>query len=156
MIKRKEINERSDFKLIESSDILDKTIPFSFIFYTTIKAKGYRVSFDGKTYKNCRRLDDGRLLIIFDAPGFSSGRLRVDRSFYLTDTDFADGICNLEITEETDIWIGKNSTECEVESKLPGFYQKGDKGDPFEYRDFTPEQLNSLVIIPDTIDGGTV
>lgn len=88
------INYQSDFKIIEKNLNGDLKTPFRFT-YQTVLSKPVVASFDGHDYKNCRRLDDGSLLVIFDNHGMRPGNLTVRREYYLTDADFADGICNL-------------------------------------------------------------
>ena len=88
------INYQSDFKIIEKSLNGDINTPFRFT-YRTVLSGCVVAEFDGHGYKNCRRLDDGGLLVIFGRHGLRPGALSVKREYYLSDADFADGICNL-------------------------------------------------------------
>lgn len=94
------INYQSDFKIIEKSLNGDINTPFRFT-YRTVLSGCVVAEFDGHGYKNCRRLDDGGLLVIFGRHGLRPGALSVKREYYLSDADFADGICNLVSVENT-------------------------------------------------------
>ncbi len=138
------INYKSDFKLTEvSSSDEDLTTPFKYTYNgSTIPGLVYEVWFDGSTYKNCRRLDDGSLLVIFDNHKLSPGHLNVVREYFLTDTDFCDGVCNRIINDRLDIILIPQASDIkEATVDVLPYYQKGD---PFTYEDFTEEQLESL------------
>ena len=92
------INYQSDFKIIEKSLNGDINTPFRFT-YRTVLSGCVVAEFDGHGYKNCRRLNDGGLLVIFDRHGLRPCALSVKREYYLSDADFADGICNLVSAE---------------------------------------------------------
>jgi hypothetical protein len=81
------INYQSDFKIIEKSLNGDINTPFRFT-YRTVLSGCVVAEFDGHGYKNCRRLDDGGLLVIFDRHGLRPGTLSVKREYYLSDADF--------------------------------------------------------------------
>lgn len=57
------INYQSDFKIIEKNLNGDVNTPFRFT-YRTVLSGCVVAEFDGHGYKNCRRLDDGSLLVI--------------------------------------------------------------------------------------------
>ncbi|MFR9515180.1 MAG: hypothetical protein SNH64_07610, partial [Rikenellaceae bacterium] len=92
------------FKLQEVSDTVDLTTPFRFTYKTT-GVGSYTASFDGENYKNCRRLEDGSLLVIFDDHRLLTGRLCVKRYYYLTDSDFADGLFDLVGEYQLDVHL---------------------------------------------------
>ena len=96
------INYQSDFKIIEKNLNGDVNTPFRFT-YRTVLSGCVVAEFDGHGYKNCHRLDDGGLLVIFDRHGLRPGALSVKREYYLSDADFADGICNLVSVENTGV-----------------------------------------------------
>ena len=75
--------------------------------------------FDGHGYKNCRRLDDGSLLVIFDRHGLRPGTLSVKREYYLSDADFADGICNLVSVEITGVILVSGKTDESTAEIIP-------------------------------------
>ena len=132
------INYLSDFKLIEDGENFDA--PFEFRYRTSLKE--YIVSHKDGRYNNCKMLSDGRLMVLFQNHGLNAGWLMCERRFYLTDEDFESGICNLVDFRETGIVLVYGSTDSvNVSVTLPPFYQKGD---PFTYGDFTPEQLDDL------------
>ncbi len=128
----KTINYESDFKIIEGfkdgSSIL--AAPFRFTYYTKVTRGTYVASYDGTEYVNCHSTEDGRVVIPFDSPKLGMGVLMVKREFFLSDSDFADGVCNLVSVESTGITLDKGSTDCEGEVvvELFPFYQKGDEG----------------------------
>ena len=104
------INYQSDFKIIEKSLNGDINTPFRFT-YRTVLSGCVVAEFDGHGYKNCHRLDDGGLLVIFDRHGLRPGALSVKREYYLSDADFADGICNLVSVENTGVILVAGKTD---------------------------------------------
>ena len=166
----KEINYKSDFKIAEVHDESLLTAPFKFTYYVEGNTAKHIVSYDGATFYNCRR-EEGRLIIPFKAKSLGPGPVNVIREFFLTDSDFRDGICNIYSSETTDIYLGDGYTDCEgnVEMELFPYYQQGRagkdayqewldlgnsgsvydfvnylRGKPFTYEDFTPAQLEAL------------
>ncbi|MEY8587951.1 hypothetical protein [Phocaeicola sartorii] len=138
------INYQSDFKIIERNLNGDISTPFRFT-YRTVLSDYVVAEFDGHGYKNCRRLDDGSLLVIFDNHGLHSGLLSVQREYYLSDADFVDGICNLVSVEPTGILlvVGKSDDSTAHVDVYPN-YQKGDRGDPLTYDAMTTVQKMEL------------
>lgn len=63
------INYQSDFKIIEKNLNGDVNTPFRFT-YRTVLSGCVVAEFDGHGYKNCRRLDDGSLLVILTGMDF--------------------------------------------------------------------------------------
>ena len=94
------INYQSDFKIIEKNLNGDISTPFRFTYFNPFKGK-FIASFDGQEYVGCSRMEDGSLLVAFDNPGFSPGMLKVKREYFISDSDFRDGICNLVSIEDT-------------------------------------------------------
>jgi len=135
------INYLSDFKIREKSSEVDTTIPFTF----TYKSGGIELiaEFNGTDYTNCERLDDGDLMVPFDGIGFTKiGNLYVKREYFLDDEAFADGICHLVTVQDTGIEFVAGETDCcDVDLIVCPNYQKGD---PFLFEDFTPEQIQSF------------
>ena len=94
----REVNHNSDFKLMEKpgegqgGDL--SAAPFVFNYYT---APGcfYTARHCGDEWVNCKPMDDGSLMVIFDRHGLRPGKLMCERRFYLTDQDYADGTCDL-------------------------------------------------------------
>ncbi len=119
------INYQSDFKLTEESTLIGDFTPFRFTYYTP-QSVGYEASFDGTRYTNCSRQDDGSLLMVFDNHHFNVGKLSVKREFFLSDSDFADGVCNLVSTDLTDIEITAEATsDTSASSTIYPNYQRG-------------------------------
>ena len=167
------INYESDFKIIEGfkdgSSIL--AAPFRMTYYTKVSRGVYVAEYNGSEFVNCHPSDDGRVIVPFDSPKLGMGVLMVKREFFLSDSDFKDGICNLVSVESTGITLDRGATDMdgEVNIELFPFYQQGEtgksaydewlelgntgtvedflnsmRGEPFTYEDFTPEQLASL------------
>lgn len=124
----KQIHYKSDFKLFEKGEL--HTDPFEYEYSTTF-GKSYKASYLDGVYTNCRMLDDGRLMVIFDNHGLSQGILRVTRRYYLTDNDYHDGVCHLVSKDETGVILTTGKTdECEVEVQVPPHYMQGEQGVP--------------------------
>lgn len=122
----KRINHESDFKIIEGfkdgSSMLNA--PFRFTYYTKMTRGTYVAEYDGTTFTNCSPTEDGRVVVAFDSPKLGMGVLTVKREFFLTDSDFSDGICNLVSVESTNITLDKGVTDDmgEVEGEVMTFY----------------------------------
>lgn len=135
-------NYKSDFKLFEKGDL--HIAPFEYEYYTTF-GKSYKVSYVDGVYTNCRLLEDGRLMVIFDNHGLAPGILRVTRHYYLTDKDFHDGICDLVSKEDAGVILTTGKTdECDVEVEVPPHYMQGEPGKNFTWDDMTEEQKTEL------------
>lgn len=141
----KRIHYKSDFKLFEKGDL--HTAPFEYEYYTTF-GKRYKVSYIDGVYTNCRLLEDGRLMVIFDKHGLAPGILRVTRHYYLTDKDFHDGICDLVSKEDTGVILTTGKTdECDLEVEVPPHYmqgEKGEKGDKGDTGDTGPQGVQGI------------
>ena len=139
----KMINYKSDFKLIESG--CDFTVPFRFV-YSTGQGQGYEASHIDGVYHNCKLLDDGRLMVVFDSHGMQPGKLFCTRHFYLTDKDYHDGICDLWDRRPVGVALCNGKTDgTDVEVELPPYYQQGDGGSQYgdvEKLTLTEEQSN--------------
>lgn len=167
------INYESDFKLIEGfkdgSSIL--AAPFRFTYYVNVSSGVYVAEYNGSEYVNCIPTEGGKVIVPFDSPKLGVGVLMVKREFFLNDSDYKDGICNLVSVERTGITLNKGATDDmgEISIEVFPFYQKGDtgksaydewlnlgnegsvadfinslRGEPFTYEDFTEEQLQAL------------
>ena len=91
---KKEINFRSDFKVFLESES-GWSVPFRVTLYTAgNKQKGCVVAYDGHEYEGCRVDELGRLVVAVDNAGMGMGALLADVEVYLTDKDYADGVCN--------------------------------------------------------------
>ena len=104
------INYQSDFKIIEKNLNGDVNTPFRFTYFNPFKGK-FIASFDGHEYVGCSRMEDGNLLVAFDNPCFSPGMLKVKREYFISDSDFQDGICNLVSVEDTGIVLTTRKTD---------------------------------------------
>ena len=138
----KSINYKSDFKLIEGG--CDFNAPFVFE-YRTGFGKSYRASHVDGEYDNCKLMDDGRLMVIFDNHGLHPGILTCERHFYLTDQDYHDNICDLWDKRPTGIVLTSGQTDdCEAEVQLPPFYQQGEPGEPMTWNKMPEEDKEAL------------
>ena len=138
----KSINYKSDFKLIESG--CDFSVPFIFK-YNTRSGRTFTASHIDGVYTNCKRMDDGRLLVIFDRHGMGVGNLVCHRRFFLDDGDYSDGICHLHDYRSTGVTLTVGETdECHVDVALPPYYQQGEKGDALTWDTMTDEQKKEL------------
>lgn len=142
----KQINYKSDFKLFEKGEL--HAAPFEYEYSTTF-GKCYKASYLDGVYTNCRLLDDGRLMVVFDNHELSPGVLRVTRRYYLTDSDYHDRICHLVSKEETGVILTAGKTDdCEVEVQVPPHYMQGEHGAPgkdMTWDSMTEEQRTELI-----------
>lgn len=118
-VKMIRINFQSDFKLVEKNLNGDTLTPFRFT-YRTVLSGCVVAEFDGHEYRNCRRLDDGNLLVIFDNHNLRPGKLSVRREYCLTDADFIDGVCNLVSMEDTGVVLVTGRTS-EYEANIMSY-----------------------------------
>lgn len=122
--------------------------PFEYEYSTTF-GRCYKASYIEGVYKNCRLLDDGRLMVVFDNHGLPPGILRVTRRYYLTDRDYHDGTCNLVSKEDTGVILTAGKTdECDVEVQVPPHYMQGEPGAPgkdMTWDNMTEDQRAELV-----------
>lgn len=120
------INYQSDFKILEGlrdgTSIL--SAPFRFTYFVKMDKGVYVAEYNGNEFTNCRPTADGRVVVPFDHPQLGLGELMVKREFYLTDSDFKDGICNLVSVESTGITLDKGATDDmgEVQNEVLAFY----------------------------------
>lgn len=127
----KTINYKSDFKIVEEfsdgSSLFNS--PFTFTYYTKPSTQ-YVVIYDGENYINCKPLDEGKLLVIFDNHNLSTGVLKVKREFRLTDSDFSDNTYTKIIEQELPLVLEKGvqcscNDEEEIHIEIPVAYQMG-------------------------------
>lgn len=111
-------NYLSDFKIIEP---LKDEAPFRFTYY--IKEKQVIVEYDGSKYSNCFPRD-GELVIPVDGKSLGIGEVKVKREYFLTDSDFADGICNLVTVTTTglELWHAESDVADEVPVNVSSYY----------------------------------
>lgn len=169
----RQINFQSDFKLIER--MADgkplSSSPFRFTYY--VKAsKSFVAEYNGEEYINCKPTNDGGIVVAFDNPNFGVGALMVKREFFLDDSDFNDGICDIVSVERTGIVLERGATQeyDNIDVSIFPYYQKGDagksayqewldlgnegsvddflesmRGEPLHYEDLTSEQKKDLM-----------
>lgn len=139
------INNHSDFKIKEVTKNEDFNVRFRFEFFV-YESKKYVVSWDGKEYVNCKRLDDGSLEIIFNNPKFGLGQLKVRREYYISDEDFTDGIWNAVTVEKTGIYITDGETDdIDVENIIVPPYIKGEPGKDMKWSTMTQDEKNEVI-----------
>ena len=133
---KKEINFRSDFKVFLESES-GWSVPFRVTLYTAgNKQKGCVVAYDGHEYEGCHVDELGRLVVAVDNAGMGMGALLADVEVYLTDKDYADGVCNATWTvavKDADgnalVLTAQGETDVEMAAVLPPFYQVGPQGE---------------------------
>lgn len=145
----KQINAKSDFKLIEAAAQGEEYLfdaPFVFRYTAGCgSGKSYIAKHCNGEYVNCKPAGDGRLLVSFDNHGLGCGKLMCERTFYLTDADFADGICSLTDKRQTGVRLTTGATGgTGIEVQLPPYYQQGPQGEPMTWEKMTDEQKQEL------------
>lgn len=104
------INYESDFKLTETTEEQRfADVPFKFVYSTN--SGTYTASYDGTTYINCKRNEDGSVTVIFNKHGLGVGKLKVRREFFIPDEDFPDGVYNVVSNDTTDVILVEGKTE---------------------------------------------
>lgn len=89
----KQIFFKTDFTITEKSEA-GYGVPFRFKYYTGAPSRAFVASFDGREYTNCHLDDDGNLVIGFDDQKMGLGILKVERTYYLNDANYASGVCD--------------------------------------------------------------
>ena len=89
----KQIFFKTDFTITEKSEA-GYGVPFRFKYYTGAPSRAFVASFDGREYTNCHLDDDGNLVIGFDDQKMGLGILKVERTYYLNDQNYASGVCD--------------------------------------------------------------
>ena len=92
-MKQRKLYFKTDFKVWERCDC-GFNAPFRFTYFTGSPRCGVVASYNGREYHGCKLMEDGRLCVAFDDHGFGLGVLRVERRFYLSDADYASGVCD--------------------------------------------------------------
>ena len=113
------------------------SVPFRVTLYTAgNKQKGCVVAYDGHEYEGCHVDELGRLVVAVDNAGMGMGALLADVEVYLTDKDYADGVCNATWTvavKDVDgnalVLTAQGETDVEMAAVLPPFYQVGPQGE---------------------------
>ena len=155
----KRINYKSDFDfvarlMVSATDCTITDIGFpSYDWEMRISSgcNGYTqfvASAKGGKFKNCVN-DNGQLRIVCDNHGLRVGKLFAEFYAYLPNDIYPDGE-QLSVTPqplpiELVLGEGDMATPLEVQMIQPFIRgPKGEKGEPFTFADFTPEQLASL------------
>lgn len=136
-----DINYLSDFKVgIKGIDLY---VPFKLTFYTN-RSKYVVSHVDGK-YINCRVLEDGTILAIFDNHGLEPGQLQVHIEMFLTDEDFKSGICHDHDDRFTDVILTNGKSDnINPDIIIYPNYQKGDKGEDMTWDKMTDENKQEI------------
>lgn len=158
-ITRKTIRQGDDFKIVitfkdRNGATLDATVQqFKFI-YCDVYGENYEISYDGTTRKNCY-VENEHLVGVFENYKLACCILKREAWYWIADAAFSDGRWDYGNTVLSDIELTRDGAEREVEETVRVnenlcvnetlVVSKGDKGDPFIYEDFTPEQLSTLV-----------
>lgn len=158
----RQVNYKSDFKLIEKLTVTDDSgaglldAPFVFNYYTAYGSV-YTAKHCGGEFTNCKPMDDGSLMVVFDNHGLRPGKLMCERKFYLTDQDYADGICDMVDNRYTGIMLTTGATcGTDIDVQLPPYYQQGPQGEPMTWDKMTAEQKQELVAMAVEAMGGRV
>lgn len=158
----RQVNYKSGFKLIEKFTVTDDSgaglldAPFVFNYYTAYGSV-YTAKHCGGEFTNCKPMDDGSLMVVFDNHGLRPGKLMCERKFYLTDQDYADGICDMVDNRYTGIMLTTGATcTTDIDVQLPPYYQQGPQGKPMTWDKMTAEQKQELVAMAVEAMGGRV
>lgn len=153
----KNINCKSDFKIKETIERADVSIPFVYSYFVYSNKK-YVASFDGEKYVNCHRNDDDSITVIFDNHNLGVGALKVERKCLVRDADFADGVWQIVSVEETGINLTNGQTdEIDFSTVVIPPYIKGDKGDSLTWATMSESEKTELIQdLGDKIDASLI
>ena len=141
----KKVNYLSDFKLKETTERVDTSVPFVFSYFV-FPTKRYEVSFDGNEYKNCFRNDDGSITVVFQDHGLDAGKLKVERKWFVNDQHFKNGVCKAVSVDVTGINLVQGKTDdVNFETVIIPPYIKGDKGESLHWNTLTEEEKSELI-----------
>lgn len=127
----KHFNYQSDFKIEEP---LKNDAPFRYTYFTKKIGKVVVAEYDGTEYKNCIARD-GKLTVPIEHGSVGLGEVKVKREYFLTDSDFADGVCDFvtdNVPTDIEVWRGPTDAAEVVHVDVAPYYTKGDKGDKGE------------------------
>lgn len=156
----RKINYKSDFKLFLSGNF---TSPFRLTIYTSGNRQGgYTVSFDGQSYQSCSIDGWGRLVVAVNNHNMGLGNLLYDIESFLTDSDFADGVCDVYATAlpvvdaEGNFYVltAQGETDVDFDATIPPFYQIGPQGPQGEPGPQGP-QGETVSVVNDLTTGGS-
>ena len=163
------INYKSDFPLFqavymrefnketrrwEKRDVGFPDYDFTLTYFTSTRNNSYvaHCKYDRNGIPqcvNCKKTDDGRLLVLFNNHGLQPGPLKVEIDMEIPNEIFQDGFQKEVIPGPVDVNLWDRPTEgygpAEAEALLP--YIKGEDGKDgkdFTFDDFTPEQLADI------------
>ena len=137
-------------------------VPFRVRLYTAgNKTRGHEVAYDGHEYEGCHVDELGRLVVAVDNAGMGMGALLADVEVYLTDKDYADGVCNATWTvavKDADgnalVLTAQGETDVDMSAVLPPFYQVGPQGEVGPQGPQGP-QGEKVPVVNDLTTGGT-
>lgn len=148
---KNKINYKSDFDFIlQLKDCAGNLIgwpdyDWTAKFYTSQKVNAFVASCKGGECVNCYN-DNGQIHIVANDHKLSAGVLNVEFTAEIPSGVYPDDSERIVVPLPLDIELIRAAAPCpesfEVEVLLP--YIKGDKGDPFTFEDFTPEQIEVL------------
>lgn len=157
-ITRKSIRQGDDFKILITFKDRDgaslEATPQQFKFvYRDIYGESYEISYDGTKRTHCY-VENGYLIGVFEDYKLACCVLKREAWYWVADPAFSDGKWDHGNTVLSGIELTRDGGTREVaeEAEVSGTIcvnetlaiSKGDKGDPFVYEDFTPEQLEAL------------
>ncbi len=143
-------NRKSDFTLLESFEIDGTPMAADAcdwrIEYRTTGWNCYTVSHRQGLFQHCLPDDNGQVVVLFHQHGLPAGALRKTVWIETPNPAFPEGVQTVCLPGETgvELWDGPTDGEAGTESIFLANYLRGEKGDPFRYEDFTPEQLAAL------------
>lgn len=120
------INYKSDFDVIATWTGEGEITPFILDYFVgNIK---YTASFNGKTWRNCQKMDEKHIRVFFDNHRFGCGHLGCTMTFFLENEDYPDGRQTVTNVIETNIrLIDGTSDEVinDISMELSPNYQSG-------------------------------
>ena len=125
-------------------------IPYPFIIKLYTKPQEYYIAtWDGKNSVNLLKdpgVNDEYAIVMLDKHGLKPGVIYQETTWSIPDPEWDSGKMNKTFSGETGYELVVVKTDIDgVETEIPLDYDMNlIKGDPFEYSDFTPEQITNL------------
>lgn len=152
-----QINKKSDYDFLLTLKYLDgegnevqgfPPYDWELVLFTTSPIEGFHVGYTSGKMINCYQ-DNDKIHIVLNNHKLDTGQLKGESTIYIPNSIYPDNTQKVVSYHDFGISITKGNgsfvTPAQLELLFPYIKgDKGEKGDPFTYEDFTTEQLANL------------